>query len=177
MVHKTWRKYQYCSLVFPSCVAACGHHLSLWIAIVLTLLSSASKFSTPLSSFSSSPLTHLVPPCTSHIVPLFEFYSIALPQGHICASAPSSSRLLAFSSSFVQVQAPYTKSQFRRFREVSTRSCKYVFTIIDSPNAPYISQQFILFYYISWGKPFLLSSLHFTSILYPSNLSMDCNFS
>ena len=54
------------------------------------------KFSMSHWAMFSSP-THPVPPCIFNILPLCEFYSIALPQGgHIWASSSSSSRLLVY---------------------------------------------------------------------------------
>ena len=80
-------------ILSPACFAVCGHHVSRRIAIFFVTLSSAPSFSVSHSSISF--LTHPVSRCTFHILPLCKFYSIALPQGHVCASS-SSSRLLAY---------------------------------------------------------------------------------
>ena len=83
-------------ILSPSCFAVCGHHLS-------------------------PRIKHAVPPCIFHILPQIvgecEFYSTALPQGHICASSSSSPRVLVYLF-FLAGPDTYTKSQFQRFRVV-----------------------------------------------------------
>ena len=83
------------------------------MAIVCSLLSGVPNFF--MSHLSVFFPTHPVP-CTFRMLPLRKFYSIALPQRRICASflLPTTGIHL----SFWQVQVPYTKSQFQRFRVV-----------------------------------------------------------
>ena len=82
-------------ILSPSCFAVCGYHLPPSIAVVFSLLSSVSNFSMSHSSFPSFSLTPPIPPCMFLILRPCEFYSVALPQGRICASS-SSSRLLVY---------------------------------------------------------------------------------
>ena len=77
------------------------------------------------SSISSSPLTHPIPPCKFHILPLVRVTLYCFATRRICASS-SSSRLLVYLftiSPFWQVQVPYPKSQFQRFRVYQTPPC------------------------------------------------------
>ena len=116
------------------------------------------------SSISSSP-AHPVPPCTCHILPLCEFYSIALPQGHLCASS-SSSRLLVYLF-FLAGPDPLHEITVPAFSQ-STRPYKCVFIPISSvalsvpPPSPYFSRA---------SLP-LLSVLSFSCVLCPRNFSM-----
>ena len=66
--------------------------------------------------FSSSP-RHPVPPCTFHILPHCEFYSRMLCLKGTSVHLPPPDYWYKFSS-FWQVQVPYTKLQFQRFRLV-----------------------------------------------------------
>ena len=102
----------------PSCFAVCHHHLSpiSTMAIVFSLLPSVPTSPCCIRLFSSS-LTHPVPPWTSHTLPLCEFYSIALPQGHICVSSSSSSRLLVYLF-FLEVSGPIPEITASTFRVV-----------------------------------------------------------
>ena len=65
----------------PSCFAAGGHHLSPRTAIVYSLrYSGYQPPSCHIRLFSSSPLSHTVPPCIFHIPLLCEFRSLLLCQ-------------------------------------------------------------------------------------------------
>ena len=65
----------------------------------------------------SSSLAHPVPPRIFHILPPSEFYSLLLAtRAHTCIFLLSTTGLPF--SSFWQVQVPYTKPQFQRFRVV-----------------------------------------------------------
>ena len=83
----------------------------------------------------SSPLTHPVPPCIFHILPQCEFYSTALPQGPICTSSSSFSRLLAYLFLSGRSRSPARNRSFSFFA-YSIGPCKYVFIPISSLNPP-----------------------------------------
>ena len=73
-------------ILFPSCFAACGHHLSPRIAIVFSSLSSVPNELLHVTFFHFPHLlTDPAPPCTFHILPLREStrYCFAI-RAHLC---------------------------------------------------------------------------------------------
>ena len=116
---------------------------------------------------------HPVPPCIFHILPLCEFYYLL-----ICHKGTSVLFLLLLPtpgiprSSFWQVQVPYTKSQFQRSRSLLGRantisSLFLLLTPRKSLSVPPLSPCFLALVL----SLFLI--IYFTSVSYPSNVSMD----
>ena len=107
-------------LIFsPCCFAVCGHHLSPRIAIVFSLLCSVPNLSMSHSSiFLISSTTSRSSLSISHS-PTSEFYSLLLcHKGTSVLFPPDYWHTVLLPPSFWQVQVPYTKSQFQRFRVV-----------------------------------------------------------
>ena len=103
-----------CLLILsPCCFAFCGHQSLGYRSFSRYYLVSQTS-PCQIRSFSSS-LTHPVPSCILHILPLCELYSL-LPstRAHLCISPLD----YWYTSCFWQVQVSYTKSLFQRFRVV-----------------------------------------------------------
>ena len=103
-------------ILFLSYSAVCGHRTRIESFSRYYLVYQTSPCQ--IRQFSSSPLTHPVLPSICGILPLCDFYSPLL-----CHKGTSVHLLPPplnhwFTSSFWQVQVPYTKSHFQRFRVV-----------------------------------------------------------
>ena len=103
-------------ILFLSCLAVCGHHLSPRIAIIFSLPLDVPK-SLHVTSvyFPHLVLWHVPFP---HSPTMWVLLPSALPQGKLCGLPSSSTRLLVYQvplSSFWQVHVPYTKTHFHVF--------------------------------------------------------------
>ena len=120
---------------------------------------------------SSSPLTHLVPPCIFHIILLCESYSIVVPHGHIFVATSPSSRLLVYPFLLSgRSRCPTRNRSFNfscsRLGRADTFSFQYL------PSTPRISLKcfsFTLFLSVCLSR---FSTLSFTFVLYPPNFSV-----
>ena len=103
----------------------------------------------------------------SHSPTMSALISTALPQGHICASSSSSSRLLVYLSLLSGRCRFLVQNRNLGVFTWSIRPCKYVFIPISFLNPSYISKcpsSFTLF---------SSASLSLTSVLYPPKFYVD----
>ena len=134
----------------PSCFAVCGHPITSSVATVFSLLSSVPISSCHICLFSSfPPLTQSVPPCTFDVLSLCEFYSIALPQGHICTSSSSPPHEWYTSVFFPAGPGPLHEiavSAFSRSPLGRANTFSFLFLLLTpwkSPSVPPLSRRFL----------------------------------
>ena len=152
----------------PSCFSVCSHHISLCMAIVFSLLSSASNDLIAPSFTSRISLS-----CMSrssiyiHILPLYEFYSILLyRKGRFMYILPPPFDYVYTSYFFLAGPDPLSEITVHLFAE-SIGPRRYVFIPLPSLNPSYIltcssSSIFCLSVFFS-----LISIISLTFVLYP----------
>ena len=151
-------------MLSPSCFAVCGHHLSLRIKSIFSLLSSVPYFSMLHSSIASS-VTHPVAPCTFHIVPLCEFSLY-----YFATKAHLRIFFLLLPTTGIPLLSGRSRSPTRnRSFSVFTKSvlpCNCVFIPISSLTPPYIFQCSSFFTLFLSACLSLRSIISFISVLY-----------